>query len=335
MIKIKNIAILILCFSFICILLYPNYACTNITVKAESKAEIVIEHEFDYIFHESNADTKLPMASTTKIITAITVIEDCNLDEIINVDARAIGIEGSSIYLTAQETISVRDLLYGLMLQSGNDAAAALAIHHSGSIEAFVKAINKRAIKIGAHNTNFTNPSGLPNDNHYTTARDLAKIAAYAMRNQNFKKIVSTQNYQGQFKSFSNKNKILKMVDGANGVKTGFTVKAGRCLVSSAEKNGLSVICVVLNCTNMFERSKTLLENALNNYKIATISKDKLFYINNKIYKLNNDKKFIVKNDCELRFKISEENGEKNNVKEFLNIYDKNNLIFSENLYTI
>lgn len=327
---ISKIAFISLSISFICSLLCANSSC-KIAVNADSKAEIVLESELNYIFHESNADAKLPMASTTKIITAITVIEDCNIDDIINVDARAIGVEGSSIYLKAQEEISVRDLLYGLMLRSGNDAAAALAIHHSGNVESFVKVINERAKKIGAFNTNFTNPSGLPNDNHYTTARDLAKIAAYAMKNQTFKEIVSTKNYHGQFKSFINKNKILNMVEGANGVKTGFTLKAGRCLVSSAERNGLNVICVVLNCANMFERSKELLENALNNYKIVNINKDELFYNNGKIYKLNKDGIFIVKNDSVLKLKISKDG----TSQEFLNIYDKNNLIFSENLYTI
>jgi D-alanyl-D-alanine carboxypeptidase (penicillin-binding protein 5/6) len=125
------------------------------------------------------------------------------------------------------------------MLRSGNDSAVSLAIYHSGSIQKFAAVMNERAKKIGAQNTNFTNPSGLPDDNHYTTAKDLCKIACYAMNNKTFREVVSTKNYRGKFRSFTNKNKMLTGYEGANGIKTGYTLKAGRCLVSSAKRNGM------------------------------------------------------------------------------------------------
>ncbi|MGN0818322.1 MAG: D-alanyl-D-alanine carboxypeptidase family protein, partial [Candidatus Coproplasma sp.] len=196
----------------------------------------------DSLLHEKNSDARMPMASTTKIMTALIVIEDCELDEVITVPDQAVGTEGSSIYLKHDEEISIKDLLYGLMLRSGNDSAAALAIHHSGSIEAFAENMNRRAKEIGALNTNYTNPSGLPDDNHYTTAYDLCLIACTAMKNPVFQEIVGTKNYNGEFRSFLNKNKILNTLDGANGVKTGYTVKAGRCLVSSAQRDGMDVV---------------------------------------------------------------------------------------------
>ncbi|MCD7729660.1 MAG: serine hydrolase, partial [Clostridia bacterium] len=155
----------------------------------ESSAEIAVELSTGTVLHEKNADVKLPMASTTKIMTALLVAEDCELDKVINVPDSAVGVEGSSIYLKKDEVINIRDLLYGLMLRSGNDCAVALAVAHSGSVEKFVSNMNERAKQLGAVNTNFTNPSGLPDNNHYTTAKDLAIIGCAAMKNQIVKKV--------------------------------------------------------------------------------------------------------------------------------------------------
>ncbi|MDE7265205.1 MAG: D-alanyl-D-alanine carboxypeptidase, partial [Clostridia bacterium] len=250
------------------------------SVGASAQSEIAMELSTGTVLTEHNADAQLPMASTTKILTAIIIIEDCNLDEVITVPTEAVGVEGSSIYLKKDEQIDIRDLLYGLMLRSGNDSATALAIHHSGTVEKFAEVMTERANQMGAEHSNFKNPSGLPDSEHYTTARDLCKIACYAMNNPQFKQIVSTTNYNGNFRSFANKNKMLHKYEGANGVKTGYTVKAGRCLVSSAERNGMDVVCVVLNCPDMYERSCAIFDNCFKDYKLLDLNEDKVFMCN-------------------------------------------------------
>jgi len=216
-----------------------------------------------------NMEMKLPMASTTKIVTALTVIQHCdNLDALIQVDDSAIGVEGSSIYLRQGELISVRDLLYGLMLRSGNDSAVALACHIGGSVEEFANLMNETAKTAGANNSNFVTPHGLDHKDHYTTAHDLAKITSYALNNPIFKEIVSTKQHtvpatnKSEKRYMSNKNKLLNTLDGCIGVKTGYTKKAGRCLVSATERGNETFVCVVLNCGPMFEESASLLNNS-------------------------------------------------------------------------
>lgn len=241
---------------------------------------IVLERDTERVLNEKNADKKRPMASTTKIATAITVIDNVtDLDKIVRVPAAAVGVEGSSIYLEKDEELTVRDLLYGLMLQSGNDCAAALAITTAGSIENFATLMNETAAKVGADNTNFVNPHGLHHDEHYTTARDLGKITAYAMKNPIFREIVGTKRYVMPWKDreydrvIVNKNKILSTYEGGNGVKTGYTKKAGRCLVASATRDGMNVIAVVLNCGPMFEDCRQLLDGAFAEYSLKDVSK--------------------------------------------------------------
>lgn len=309
------------------------------TASASASAEIAMELQTGTVLEESNADCKLPMASTTKIMTAIIIVEDCNLDEAFIVADEAVGVEGSSIYLKKEEEIDVRDLLYGLMMRSGNDSAAALAIHHSGSIENFVAVMNERAKEYGAENTRFKNPSGLPDDGHYTTARDLCEIARHAMQNETFRQIVSTKNYSGKYRSFVNKNKMLYSYDGANGVKTGYTVKAGRCLVSSAERDGMDVITVVLNCPEMYERSKTILNSCFSNYKLVKIDADSVFISDRVLCKPAKVAYFVVKNGQNLDFKVNSLilRGKINtgDLVAELQISDENGLIFSEDLYSI
>lgn len=234
-----------------------------------SRAECVVEVSSKRILSGKNQTAPLPMASTTKVLTACIVLEDCDLDEVIAVPAEGAGIEGSSVYLKAGEEISVRDLLYGLMLRSGNDCAVTLALHHSGSIERFAQVMNERAAAMGAENSAFVNPHGLPHPGHKTTARDLAVIAAHAMENPTFCEIVSTKRYEPR--GYKNKNKMLYNYDGAIGVKTGFTTEAGRCLVTSAERDGMKVVSVVLNSPQMYERSAELLDCAFTNYRMTTL----------------------------------------------------------------
>lgn len=235
-----------------------------------ARSAIVVERETGRIFYEKNADEQLPIASTTKIVTAITVIENYgDLEDEVTVPDEAVGVEGSSIYLAKGEKLRVIDLLYGLMLQSGNDCAVALACLTSGSVEDFAHLMNTVADGAGAMNSHFANPHGLHNDDHYSTARDMAAISAYAMRNETFRKIVGTENYydcpfadRDYNRVIHNKNKMLTMLEGGNGIKTGYTKAAGRCLVSSAERDGKEVVCVVLSCGPMFEESCSLIDAA-------------------------------------------------------------------------
>lgn len=310
-----------------------------IRASASAGAEIAMELTTRTVLTESNADKRMPMASTTKIMTAIIIAEDCNLDEEITVPDAAVGVEGSSIYLKKDERIDVRDLLYGLMLRSGNDSAVALAIHHSGSVENFVTVMNERAKRIGADNTNFKNPSGLPDDEHYTTARDLCNIACYAMNNEIFKEVVSSKSHVGKFRSFENKNKMLYRYEGANGVKTGYTLKAGRCLVSSAERDGMDVVTVVLNCYDMYERSSAILDQCFYAYKLLELNENTVFMSDRVLCKLSKTQNLVVKNTESLQIRIkstvTEKKIKKGDRVGILEIYDANGLIFSDNLYSI
>ncbi len=249
------------------------------SAKTAARSMIVIERDSGRVLDEFNADVKLPMASTTKIVTAITVIERVDdIKKIVKVPDAAVGVEGSSIYLERGETMSVEDLLYGLMLQSGNDCATALAITTAGSVEKFAALMNETALKAGAQSSNFVNPHGLHHDEHYTTARDLAKISAYAMKNETFRKIVGTKSHRAPWQDrdydrvIINKNKILNTFEGGDGIKTGYTKKAGRCLVASSTRNGMSVIAVVLNCSPMFEECRALMEKAHSTYQMYDVS---------------------------------------------------------------
>jgi len=248
----------------------------SIDATTSAKSSIVMDVDTGRIFFEKNSEQKLAIASTTKIVTAITAIENtANLDEVIKIDDRAIGVYGTSIYLQKGEQLSIRELLYGLMLRSGNDAATAIAYSVGGSIEGFCELMNETAKKAGAKNSQFMNPHGLDQDGHYTTACDLAKITAYALNNETFANIVKTKNIKIKGVEYDrylvNKNKLLTSLDGCIGVKTGFTDDAGRCLVSACERDGMRVVCVVLNCGPMFEESAKLLNAVFEKYQMFEI----------------------------------------------------------------
>ncbi len=244
-----------------------------------STSSIVIEASSNRVLFGTNAHKKLPMASTTKIMTALVALENGSLDDEVKVSSNAYGVEGSSMYLHLGETIPLRDLLYGLMLASGNDAAVAIAEHIGGSVEGFVCMMNDKAARLGLVNTHFVTPNGLHDDEHYTTAYDLAIIAAEALRNDTFAEIVSSQYYTSEGGSitryFKNKNKLLWNYEGANGVKTGYTMYAGKCLVFSAERDGMQVVGVTLNSSNIFSDAKLLMDYAFANYEQKlVVSKD-------------------------------------------------------------
>lgn len=233
-----------------------------------AKAAIVYEPETGTVLYEKNIDDKMLIASTTKIMTALIALENCSLDDVVTITKESVGVEGSSLYLTAGDTYTMQELLYGLMLESGNDAASAIAIHVAGDIISFADLMNERANQIGCSNTHFTNPHGLDDETHYSSARDLALITAEALKNEDFVKIVSTKSISINSKSYTNHNKLLWMCEGVIGVKTGYTKSAGRILVSCAERNGMRLICVTLSDPNDWNDHILLYEDMFSNYKV-------------------------------------------------------------------
>ena len=282
---------------------------SNASYIVEAKGECVMEMNSRRVLYEKSGDIRLPMASTTKIVTCITVLELCeNLQEEMIIPPQATQIEGSSVYLKAGDKYTIEDLLYGLMLRSGNDCATALALHCSGSVESFSAKMNETAQKAGALNSRFQNPHGLPAKEHYTTARDLGLITCYAMQSPIFRQIVATERYEKR--GWKNKNKMLTTYEGGVGVKTGYTKQAGRCLVSAATRNDMTLICVVLNCSTTYERSAKLLDDAFYAYEYA------LLLDKNTPLKINDTKK-VGHSDKSYYYPLLKEE------KDLVNIYTK------------
>ena len=233
------------------LLLIPRAQAEEVATSA--KACIIIDEASGRVLLSHNAETPLPMASTTKVMTALLAIERGNLGDPVTCSRNAFGVPGTSIYLSQGETLSLRDMLYGLMLASGNDAAVAIAEHIGGTAEEFCRMMTARAAELGCQNTVFLTPHGLPCDGHYTTARELAAIAAAALENETFaeiagtyKKVISTEDGSIS-RLLVNHNRMLRSYDGAIGVKTGYTSGAGRCLVSAARRDGVTLIAVTLD----------------------------------------------------------------------------------------
>lgn len=275
---------ILFCFLFIAGAYSPSQ---SIVKNTSAKAMVTIEANTKRVLYEKNKDERLPMASTTKIMTALCALESgSNLDEEFEIDPRAVGIEGTSMYLRKGEKLCLRDLLYGLILPSGNDASCAIAYRISGSIEDFVALMNKKAKELNLVNTNFVNPHGLDAKDHYTSAYDLAIITAEALKNPEFVEIIGTKSKsvkgaggeQGELRFLKNKNKLLTSFEGCTGVKTGFTDMAGRCFVASSKRGDLSVISVVLNCGHMFEECAMLMEKAFEEYNYIEVLEPYLFY---------------------------------------------------------
>ena len=223
------------------------------------------------VLYEKNADKQSLIASTTKIMTALIVCEQCNVLDRMRIPKEAVGIEGSSMYLQEGEVLTLQELLYGLMLSSGNDAAVALAIYCGGTVEGFAELMNDKARSLGMTGTHFENPNGLDSPGHYSTARDLAVLAAYAMDNPIFYKTVSAKNVKIGERYLRNHNKLLWQVDGADGVKTGFTKAAGRILVSSATRQGRRIIAVTLNAPDDWHDHAALLEDGFSRFSVQSI----------------------------------------------------------------
>ena len=232
---------------------------------------ILIDSATDRVLYEKNADERSLIASTTKIMTALIVCEQCNVLDRMRIPKEAVGIEGSSMYLREGEVLTIQELLYGLMLHSGNDAAVALAIYCGGTVEGFAEMMNDKARVLGLTGTHFENPNGLDSPGHYSTARDLAVLADYAMDNPIFYKTVSAKNVTVGSRYLRNHNKLLWQVEGADGVKTGYTKAAGRILVSSATRQGRRLIAVTINDPCDWQDHTSLLEEGFARYQVRTL----------------------------------------------------------------
>lgn len=268
------VAALCLCMGFAAM---ATFAHADSVFQTSAQAAVVMEQSSHRVLFAKNSDEHLPMASTTKIVTALTVLNHANLNDVVEIPSQAVGVEGSSIYLRAGEHLTVKELLLGLMLRSGNDSAMALALHTAGSVEAFAQLMNETACQNGCTDSNFVNPHGLHDPNHYTSAHDLALLTCAALDNADFREIVSTKTVRISNEGMDcdrvlvNKNKLLNSYFGADGVKTGYTKKAGRCFVGSATQNGMQVVVVVLNCGPMFEETAQMLDAAFANYSMQTV----------------------------------------------------------------
>lgn len=265
------------------ILLIFVFALFSIIVSSTSEISLsarsasLYEPKTKSFIYQKNANIRLPMASTTKIMTALVALENGNTEDIITVSSKSTGIEGSSLYLKAGEKMKLGDLLYAVMLRSANDAAAAVAEGVAGSIEAFSELMNQKASELGLKNTHFTNPHGLDDPEHYTTASELAIISAEALKNSTFKEIVSSYkkiivNTDGEERLIVNHNKLLNLYKDAIGVKTGFTKKSGRCLVGAAERNGLMLITVTIDAPSDWNDHRTLFDLGFSTLERITLA---------------------------------------------------------------
>ncbi len=271
----------------ICIIVAFCLAVLPLSVSAlgtSARSAILINGDTGEVIFEHNPDLILPMASTTKIMTALLLCENGQLHREITVTAEMLRVEGSSMGLLAGDRVTLHDLLYGLMLASGNDAANTVAYVLGGTVDGFVKMMNSKAYELGLENTHFDTPSGLDGEDHRTTARDLALLTRYAMQNESFAAAASAKSATLCYgnppykRTLTNHNKLLRSFDGAVGVKTGFTKKAGRCLVSAARRDGKYVIAVTLNDPDDWKDHKNMLEYGLNAVKITQISPEKTEY---------------------------------------------------------
>lgn len=267
--------------------------------KTNSRRYIVYDRISKSMIIGKNEDIKSAMASTTKIMTTIVILEKADLNEKVTVSAKAGGTGGSRLGLKRGDKASVRDLLYGLMLRSGNDAAVALAEHVGGSVKGFAELMNEKAIELGLTNTHFVTPHGLDDANHYTTALELAKLTDYAMDNETFAKIVGTKSttiyINNQSRQINNTNELLGVLNGVVGVKTGFTNNAGRCLVTETKRNNMDIITIVLGADTKKDRTKdsvNLIEYTFSKYKMYNLEEQIIKEFNK--WKNINEKRILI-----------------------------------------
>lgn len=320
----------------------------NKSIYINARSAIAIDSKTKCVLYEKNSDMLLPIASTTKIMTTLVALKYGNLDDKFEVSSKAANIRGSQVGYKKGESISLKELLYGLMLRSGNDAAITIAEGLSGSVEKFCELMNEYAVEIGALNSHFESPHGLDSQNHYSTAYDLARITAKAKENELFNKIVAVKDVEakeyGFTRSYHNINKILYQIPNANGVKTGYTGGAGKCLVTSVKDNDDDIIIVVLNCTPRWKETGKIYKFVKENYDFKKIT-SKNQVIGNIIYNGNKKIDLICNKDivvpvgkqehCE--FKIVKPKSIPSNVYKGMDlgkidIYKDNKLVASETL---
>ncbi len=276
----KTVLYCIITALFIGVFLPFSARAEELDISVSASSAVLIEAESGRVLYSKDADKRRPMASTTKIMTALVALENHDLDAPIKIPKEAVGIEGSSLYLTEGETLTLHELLYALMLRSANDAAVAIAIAVGGSVSDFAEMMNEKAEEMGLTHTHFDNPHGLDSEDHYTTARELALITAEALKNEVFREIVSTYKKSLPLGNVPdrrlvvNHNRLLRTYDGCIGVKTGFTKKDGRCLVSAAERDGITLVAVTLNAPNDWSDHKRMLDNGFAAVKRVKISSD-------------------------------------------------------------
>lgn len=274
----KKLFILFFLFVFFTCTFRNSFASEEKPLNINARSCIVLDRTSKKVLFGKNEYNKVKMASTTKIMTATIIIENCDLEKNVTVSKKAARTGGSRLGLKENDKITIKDLLYGLLLVSGNDAAVCLAESCSGSVLEFANLMNKKASDLGLINTHFETPHGLDSDNHYTTAYELALLTDYALNNSTFSEIVGTKNYtiniNGKPKTLNNTNELLGNVNGVYGVKTGFTNGANRCLVTSCKRDNIDIICVVLGCdTKNFRSSdsKKLIEYSFSNFEYVNI----------------------------------------------------------------
>ena len=236
-----------------------------------AECAILIDAQTGRVLYEKQAEEKSLIASTTKIMTALVICEQTNVLDRVKIPKEAVGIEGSSMYLKEGEVLTVQELLYGLMLQSGNDAAVALAIYCGGTVEGFTELMNDKAHRLGMTQSHFTNPNGLDSPGNYSTARDMGILTAYAMQNPIFAQTVSTKTITIGERCLRNHNKLLWQLEGANGVKTGYTKAAGRILISSVTRMGRQLIAVTFNAPDDWQDHKTLIEDGFSRFTVQQL----------------------------------------------------------------
>ena len=239
-------------------------------METSAASAILMDADSGRVLYEHNADRKMLIASTTKILTALVAIEEGDLHDSVKVSREAAYTEGSAMYLTEGETLTLETLLYGVLLCSGNDAAVAVAQHVGGSAKGFVALMNEKARELGMEHSSFANPNGLDDEQHYSTARDMAKLARAALENETLMRIASTRSVTIGGRTMTNHNKLLHYVDGCLGLKTGYTKAAGRTLVSCAEKNGQRLIAVTLQDGNDWADHQVLYEYGFSAYPART-----------------------------------------------------------------
>ena len=272
----KQAIIITLIFTLLCMMWPMQHIYADTSVSAESA--VLMEQASGRVLFEKDAHKKKKIASITKIMTAILAIESGKMDETVTVSGNAFGTEGSSLFLQKGQKMKLEDLVYGLMLRSGNDAAVAIAEHVGGSLDGFIMMMNQKAEEIGMENSSFTNPHGLDNTpDHYSTAYDMALLSRYAMMDETYREISGTKEHRAPNTLekwdyvWKNKNKMLRLYQYSTGGKTGFTKLARRTLVSTAEKDGLSLVAVTLNASNDWDDHMKLFDQAFNEYSFATV----------------------------------------------------------------